>query len=456
MDRFGFQKMVGLLVIAGLAACGSRSQLLAPPGESEGGGGAGGTGGTGGTTTATTTTTTTSEGGGGTGGLPDGPCEVLDYETPFSDLDGGIQSHLRSPKLAYSSADKLRVTVASAWQATEGPGPNLPIELRHTSFEPWFDFPAGSGFGPTYLADLDAGVSFAIAEAPGDLFAMLFRDFQQSPPGGLRFSDGFKPKSGDVPASILVDAQAQDAMFLAHDGKEWLYGAQELKGGNYETRLGLTTGDAAGTSVAIGCTFERAFADAVPIAGGFLAAIAATGGVDGGCDAGMPGPASGPLVARFQGGVLAEVSSFGFGAISDLQAAKRADGAWLVWFDPGGEDQPDSLVIMAVDGFGDPVIEPYSISTLCEQGSLEATSFEDFLAVACIQPEPEGASPHVQVFDPDGVARGEIKVAATGAAKGRVSILGSPISRSAVLAWSETAGIGDQIRITRVDCLDKN
>src|SRR5690242_21324027 len=51
---------------------------------------------------------------------------------------------------SYSEDDHLRVTLASAWQAADQP-PSAPMDLRHTSFDPWVDFPEGVGFSPTYL-----------------------------------------------------------------------------------------------------------------------------------------------------------------------------------------------------------------------------------------------------------------------------------------------------------------
>lgn len=89
-----------------------------------------------------------------------------------------------------------------------------------------------------------------------------------------------------------------------------------------------------------------------------------------------------------------------------------------------------------------------------QPGSVAVASFDDYPVLAWIQPEPEGASPHVQVFDPKGNPLADIHVAATGAALGRLALLGSPLDHSAVLAWSETSagpGAPDQVRLTRID-----
>jgi hypothetical protein len=142
---------------------------------------------------------------------------------------------------------------------------------------------------------------------------------------------------------------------------------------------------------------------------------------------------------------------------TDLRLAWRVDGAWLVWSTPAGSGVPPTLFIgrLDEDGF---LQDPFEWNVPFEPGSVAVASFEEFLAVAWVQAEPEGASPHVQVFAPDGEPRGAIKVAATGGAKGPLAFIGSPQSRSATLVWSENAGGGvkDQLRFTRVDCIDGN
>lgn len=453
--RFG--SLAWVVAIGALTACGSRSNLESPSPDG-GAGGAGGGGGTGGSTVTTTTatTTTTSDGGGGTGGAPMGPCAELSFLSPYVSLQGGAQSHQRSPKLAYSSQQKTRVTMASAWQATEGPG-DLPIELRHTSFDPWIDFPAGSSLGPTYLADLDAGVSFAIAQGPGDLFAMLFRDFQMAPPGGLRFAADFKPKSGDVPVSFLVDPLAQHASFLSYNGKVWLYGAgRSFQNDDHELRIGVVNEDFVESQVPVACSSPGALpADATPIEDGFLVGIGTSQKDLADCASAGPAPPGGPLVVLVKGTDAKVLLSLETpGPIADLRMAPRDSGAWLAWYDPGNDALVPSLVVAAVSEFGGLLVLPSPSPTACLPGSLATASFQDFLMVSCIVPEPEGASAFVQVFDPDGVPRGAATVPSTSMALGSTALLGSPVTRSAVLAWSELGSIGDQLRVTRVDCVD--
>jgi hypothetical protein len=451
MDDLRFRTFLGVIAIAACGACGARSDLLSED-TGAGGGGAGGSGGSGGATTTSTTSTTTTT----TTVLPEGPCPVLEVATPFAGLSGGAQVHQRSPKLAYSSDDKTQVTIASAWQATEGPGPNLPIELRHTTFKAWPNFPAGGGLAPTYLADFDAGVSFAIAESPGNRFAMMYRDFMSPPAGGLRFSAAFAPGSGGVPASYLLFDPLNDALFLAKGDKTWLYGAVEKIGDAHKIHLGIANDLGWEVDFLLACTDQRGLADGVAIDGGFLAAYGSSATPADICGPTPADPPSGPVVVRIADTDFQEVFALGFSSIEDLKMAPRKGGAWIVWRTPSDGDVPPLTWMAAVTSDGGVLVEPQSLLITCEPDTMAVTSFEDFLVLACLQAEPEGLSPFVQVVAPDGAPRGNIKVAANGAALGRVSLLGSPFGRSALLAWSDTAGDGDQVRLTRVDCVEQN
>jgi hypothetical protein len=456
--NLGFRRALPALALLGLAACGARSQLLgADDGGNAGGGGSGGSGGTptttgeGGTTTSSTTTTTTTTTG--EGGGPQGVCAVLEYATPFASLVGGVTAHQRSPKMAYSADDGSRVTVATAWQFAETPNP--PLELRRTSLEPWPTFP-GTGLGNTNKMDLDGGASFAIAPSPGDRFALLFADFQESPPGGLRFSADFDPDAANPPDTILLTPFAEEALLLEIGKPGYLWAGRSS--GAYHTLSGGIVDPIGGaiTSLLLGCADTPPLAAAVAHEGSFLLAytIAATEVLD--CDIGAPGPAKNLFVARvnadgtFEG--LNQVTSV---ATADLRLAARSGGAWIVWTENGGEDLPPSIQVgqLSAQGVYQPVNNMYANY---QPGSVAVTSFEDFLVVAWIEAEPEGASPHVQVFTPDGTAAGAITVQATGLAKGPLSLLANPAARQAALAWSEEGepGSKDQLRITRVDCLD--
>ncbi len=458
--NLGFRRALPALALLGLAACGARSAPRRGRRRGRGrrrrSGGTTTTTGSGGTTTTTgeggtttTTTTTTGEGGG-----PQGVCAVLEYATPFASLVGGVTAHQRSPKMAYSADDGSRVTVATAWQFAETPNP--PLELRRTSLEPWPTFP-GTGLGNTNKMDFDGGASFAIATSPGDRFALLFADFQESPPGGLRFSADFDPDAANPPDTILLDPFANEALLLELGKPGHLWAGTGQIGTDHILFGGIEDLDGGPTAAfPLGCAMTPPLAAATAHEGSFLLAyLVAAGAPD--CSNGPPGPANNLFVVRVNG----DGSFEGFNQVTsvdtaDLRLAARSGGAWIVWTEPGGEDLPPSIQVgqLSAQGVYQPVNNMYANY---QAGSVAVTSFEDFLMVAWIEAEPEGASPHVQVFTPDGTAAGAITVQATGLAKRPLSLLANPSARQAVLAWSEEGepGSKDQLRITRVDCLDK-
>jgi len=461
MQRLRFGHFACGLAALAISACGSRSQLSSLDAGSIGGGGAGGSG-SGGDTGGGGST-----GGGGTGGsggntttVPPGPCPELGYATPFAALPGGSSVHQRSPGLAFSSSDGSSVTVATTWQVVEGPGPTLPIELRHTTFAPWGIFPVGSGLAPTYLADLDGGVSYAIAPSSGDQFALLFASdfFGPGGNGGLRFSSEFAAKSGVVPSTQMVGNPKDRALFLTRGPKSFAFGAAADNGGKHEITMGLVNDDLFLGDFALGCSAQPTFADAVAIGDTFLVFFGSDPSFVGtGCDGVVPNPPTTLLVARVVNGSLMDIKEVVQESVTDVRVAPRSDGAWLVWTTAGGADVPPATHIGRVDPLGALVAPPLDWPLFGDPGSMAVASFEDFLMLGAIEPEPEGASPLVQVFAPDGDVRAGMKIAATGAAKGRLSLLGSPFGRSVVAAWSETVGgedKGDQVRVTRVDCIE--
>lgn len=453
MHSLRLKSLFWTLAALGLAACGARSTLYEPPASAEtGGGGAGGTGGTGGaggtgggpttttTTSITTTTTTTS-----ITGMVD--CGVLSYAEPFASLQGGTMEDQRSPRLTYSSPDGKSVTLATAWSAAGQM--NTPIELRHTTFLPWDTFPVGAGLGPTYLADLDAGGSFAVAPSYGAHFAMLYRNFQANPPNGLLFSTDFAPGSGDIPTPIVADSDARTASFLARGDNIYGFGAiARLNGGRREIRGGLLKKDALVSMTPFGCAQGATVADGVAYKDSFFMAFgngAALGDV--GCNGMDPGP---PTLLHF---VLFTENQASFAEIdsgpeiTDVAMAPRSDGAWLVW-----SHGPDTLRVLRLDPQGQPIGVNIELNVPYAPGSVAAASANDFLMLGWRENSPEG-TPTVQVFAPDASIAGGLQVKPTGEARGRLALLGAPASRSWVLAWSETASEGDQLRVTRLDCL---
>ena len=185
-------------------ACG-RSSLpigLAPL-DDDGSGGSGADGGTGGTGGMT--------GGGGEGGLPP-DCSVLQIEGPIG-VAGGVMAHQRQPSLV--QLDPGPVLLAMEW--TDAAFPNAPMEVRHTVFEPWAPSFPTADVAPSFLADLDKGVSFDATTALGGGFALLMSG-DGGFSGGVTFNPFFFPGDGSISPGFDLGPPAQ-IDFVSHDGQ---------------------------------------------------------------------------------------------------------------------------------------------------------------------------------------------------------------------------------------------
>lgn len=435
-------------LLAGAAACGARSQL-APGDDASGDGGA-----------DPSSSSSSSSGGGGAGGaaLACGALSPLEIAT----IAGGEGIHQRRPTLTFSSGDAARVTLASAWQVVEGPA-TPPTELRHTSFEPWGAWPGGAALGPTFLADLDAGTTFAAARAGGDRLALLFADVQDPPAGGLRFSPDFIPGSGDVPPSILLDATAQAAVFAVEDADVHFIGTSSIAPtGGELLELGLIDGNGylEGPSI-YGCGLGAPRAAASPSPPLLVFAYATQPLGD--C---LTDPAAPPSELWVGSG---DTTAFGASfarseaaPITDVGVTVRSDGAWVVW-SVGLAGAPQIRATRA-DPFGDLQGEDFAVTQPGDApspGTMAVASFEDFLAVAWWQ-APPGAPGRLRVrlLAPDGAPLAqsdlslEVPSGEAPAISGRPVLLGAPLGRAALLAWSQTLAGSDRIRLTRLDCVD--
>jgi len=452
MHRPRPQRLAWIALLAGAAACGARSQLV--PGDGDGDGGAGPT------SSSSSTTTTTSGGGGGAGGAGgEGGCGAL---TPLeiATIAGGEDFHQRKPALTFASGDAARVTLVSAWEVVEGPA-TPPVELRHTTFEPWGDWPGGAALGPTFLADLDAGTTFAAARAGGDRLALLFADFQEPPAGGLRFSTDFVPGSGDVPPSALVHPGAQAAVFAVESVDRHFVGTSSPTptGGELLELAVLDDGPLGGFSW-YGCGLGPPKAAAVPTASGAVFAYATQPFSD--CLVDPPAPPTDLWVGY--------VDEPGFGAqlqvsegalITDVGVAPRSNGAWVVWrADLNGSPRISAAPASSSGVLNDGLFFVTQPGDAPSPGTMAVAGFEDHLAVAWWQPQGVGGFLRVRLLAPDGslVAERDIELdvppGQSPAITGRPAFLGAPAGKAALLAWSQSLAEGDRLQLTRLDCLD--
>ncbi len=473
MSFLRFRTVTASFALFGMAACGARSQLYTSPPEETGGGGSGG-GGTGGTTTSSTTssssstttsstttssstTTTTSEGGGGTGGGP--LCSKLEYAAPFASFAGGMMANQRAPRAAYSADDGSRVTIASSW--TFGGGNNAPQELRRTNLTPWPDFPVGVSLGNTNIMDLDAGVSFSIAQNTNDRFAMAFADFQQPPMGGLRFSSDFDPNDPNPPDTFIIENQAQRSTFLTRNGSRFLFGSSRRQGDTHEIRVGTILNDALENTFIVGCMPERSFAEGIAVENGFLFAYTSKTSIDNpGCEF-MSDPGPNDIyslhVGTFVGADLVALTSFGEAQNTFVRMAPRSDGAWLAWTSSVGGDANLRIEIAHLSPKGD-VLANIQLEDV-DAAPFAIASFNNYLMMVYLSSDtPNGQErPRAQVFSPDLEPLGNIFIEGPGNPQAQFTLVSNPNAPQVMFAWSESSGDNqpNQVQITRIDCLDQ-
>lgn len=460
-----------LLAALLVTACGSRSGLSGGEGAASdstassgtttgtttaGGGGSGGTGGVG--------------GAGGVAGAVQIECGELHVVGPPAYLENGFGMHERSPRWTLSSDDGARVTLVASQQAAEGPsGSDFPVQVTHTTLSPWEAFPAGGLLGPKDFAASQGGESFAAARSPGDRFALLFREVQ-SPNGGLLFSNAVVPFQSDFPFTKLVNALAKEALFAAQGPGGHLLGmlTAGASGGGSSYLLGAeVAADNGGLTelASLGCASGPMYADAVSAPGGWLVALS-NGGSLGGADCLDPGLSWPDVVqiVRTDGFEYDQTDDLGApGGATDVKVAGRSDGAWVVLGTPPGQVVSGMFLAARVDQAGK-VVSTFAVAggdpfqEIPQNGTLAVASVSDWLAAAWIDyGGDKGPFLHVKVFSPEGVPGGHAEIFPGTSFSGAPSLLGSPVTPSLVLAWSETPdqgmGDGDKMRAVRLDCV---
>ncbi len=466
-----------------VSACGSRSGVDAWENASGGGastsststslvavggGGQGATGGQGGTGGQGA-----SGGEGGTGGVAvTGECSALKVAGPPAILSGGQNTHQRTPVWTLSSDDGSQVTLVSASQVAEGPaGGDFPVNIVHTSLSPWVNFPSGQVLGVSFTADADGGSSFAASRSPGDRFALLFAD-PMAPQTSLVFSNEYQPSSASLPTLQNVDFGSNFAAFVTQGKGGHLLGSLlpvvSIGGNGYEFRALMVGND--GTqkpTLSLGCAASAMFADAVELGGGWLMAMS-NGSVFGAPDC------SGPTfnwpdevqIAVVKEGAATNTDFLGApGGATDVKMAKRSDGAWLAIGTPPGQ-VVSAMVLGARLNVEGKVVSTFQIGggdVLLENvldHTLTIASVGDYLAVAWVDfAGDKGPFIRVKTFDPEGNPAAKLEIFVPGLPIGAPALLGSPISNSLVLAWSQPpdpgSGSGDSMRAVRLDCVTR-
>lgn len=473
--RWGWTTPATALAVGMLAtACGARSSLHAEADAAAGGGGtttsSSTSASTSTTSTTSTSTSTSSTGGGGTGGSggtggATGACSVLEIAGAPAKLQGESGYHQRRPTWALASDDGARVALLSSWKLAEGPA-YPPGIVHHATFEPWLDFPSGLELGPSYSVSEDGGASFAAAGAKDDHFALLYADASPAL-GGVWLRDDLMPFASDLSQGTSADTWASEALFLAQGPGGHLLGTQVVGAGTGSAYLLRAMVSEQYGSVAeptdLACASGPMRADAVAAGDKWLMAMSSGGPVGmPQCGDAEPGWPYEVQILSVTSGSFAKTDSLGApGGATEVKMAPRPDGAWVVIGTPPGQVVSGMFLGARLDLDGK-VLSMFPVGgtdvsqEIVLNETLTVAGVGDFLAAAWVDVGgDEGPFLRVKTFDSAGDPAGHVEIFPAGAFVGAPALIGSPLTSSALLAWTESPGPGglDEIRVVRIDCV---
>lgn len=457
------------LGIAALMACGGRTELRAP-GRHLGVGGAGAAGGmgSGGLGAGMGGAGMGGAGGGGVGGGGAPPlldCPVLRPDGPVRTVAGSTFFNVRQPKLMFTSSDHQQVTLLTEWMGTQNPGPDAPSEVRHTTFEAWGAWPT-SALGPSFLADLDGGGSFAGTPQDGGGFAVMMSDLGQlGPPNGVYAKYGFTPGQGSVPAPAYPVHSASD---IVHDLDGGWYLSQQRGQDAQRTFLGFAALEG-GMMVSSPATL-RSCSDRLTPNGARIARVAdsrwlaavAFGSPGDNCTAQAPTALQLMELTRGAGttfGVTGSVTSSPVtGEVIDLvDVEPRSDGAWVMWTYEKTSAQ-STVQLIRIDGTKPIEASAVSLSSpggSIQPGSAGLASHGDDALVAIALTDSRSPGIAVRRVNADGDASSSVPLVIGNAAVGRIAILGDPQENLILVAWAEPVASGRTVaRVARFRCED--
>jgi hypothetical protein len=447
-----------------LAGCGSRSALLEPGASASGGAGGGSFGGAGAGGTGTGGGLTGGVGGGGFGGAGAGgvstggsagsePCPVLHLLEGPTAVQSSAKEHDLFPELVASSDDGEQVSVAFVRENVEGPA--VFRKLAHATLEPWKKWPNGPQIAPSHetFAGPELSSKFRAGAGYGDHLALLVAHAK-----GASATTSFAPtvaasapsagptmtSMGDTPA--FVARGSSDRHLVGTRGGTMLY-AQSVKlaGGAFVAQMSV-----------IGCADTAPVADAVGFGDDWLVALGnGTNVVPGTSCAQAPGKPERLDLVRVSPGVdMEHVASVELGApLLHVAVAPHPAGAYVV-YRAATEGSPIRWV--RVEAASGAVVGPFDVSTPLDYPlEFDASAFGQRLVVVWGN-DPAGNPPDlvVSLFEPTGAP--EAMYAFEPPFWGsRLSVLGAPSGKSAVVAWSgpsQFSGSPNRVSLARFDC----
>jgi hypothetical protein len=458
----GFRDSAWLgLGLALVAACGRSA--LAVPGGARGEGGQGGAGGSGEVSTSTgpatstsSTSTSTSSGAGGQGGS--GACTAFDFVGPVLGIAGGAGYRQIQSRFVQTTPDT--VTVVAEWRDAGGSGGPPPSELRHTTFAPWGLWPSGD-IGPSYLADLDGGRSFAPTVPAGSAdgtFDLFFRGL-----AGVTFMPSVIADSGLIPPAITADPADARVLYASSLADLSLFALERAAGPNDLREIVLGSAVRAGpgpvAETVRWCSNDFSGGAAVPRPGGDFI-VAQSYGSDAPCAGSAPDPTLLDLGTLSLGASVAPVFQpiVTLSAEAPLRRMRAVGDGGGMWLAAQMELAEPMLWLLHFEPATGLVLGPIEVLGAGEvgRGPLAVTMFGERVLVAWID-DPQALEPTLQLalYEPDGTLHARASAPTEGNTSGPLSLLGGPSGTSALVGWSLDLGDQeDRIRLLRIDCAD--
>ena len=325
-------------------------------------------------------------------------------------------------------------------------GASSPSELRHTTFNPWGTWPT-SPLGLSFRASFDSGVSFAIAQAPMNRFALAMSDGgKPASPDGILFDPAVVPGSGDIPAVQPIDEGARVA-FMASNGDRYLVG---LEDSDFSMPSSVRTVTNLGSSLVLGTRWPLACgtnpsADATATADGWWVVTSAVEGTFGSVDCAAVANTAPNRVYVGRVNVGLGIPALGTllgatGTVRHVVIESLADGdPWFGWLDDAG-----AHVARLDRTTGAVAVGPVAVPAAPSDDRLAVMPFLGGALVA------RGTDGSVTYVGPDGTLSTPLALEGLAAAS-VVDALASPTGDAALLTLA-ISDAPDRVQVARLRC----
>jgi hypothetical protein len=389
---------------------------------------------------------------GGVGGVGGNPaCDGLFQFGDTVSVEHPPQFNDESPQFARSSDSGEQLTAVFTRQLANGTGAR---SLVHATLSPWQAWPS-SVVSPAFttFSSVELDPTFAVGGSFENHFAVLVAHASLV----NSFVPRVDPHSQKAGPNLTVNSTGQPLFVSAGFGGQHFLASSDGKmmRGHIEAFNGSSF--APSIDFVLACGLGATVADAVPVEGGWIVALANEPTAPPvGCSAAANGASRLDVLRVDVGGAVSPISSLDAGApIVQIAAASHSQGAWITLrVASGGIVAPIRWLRVdaknfSVVGSGD-VSDPGDFPL----DGFDATAIGKRLAVVWGN-DPANNPPDLTVSVIEESGQKVIQTAIEPGFFGPLSVAASPSGNSVVVGWHQTAaqGSGANVRLARFDCL---